>query len=180
MCALARATAASAPRGSDSWPWSLVKPTPCMRSVRGWRGTVSARQKQWARTVRAALILWLGGRCRACGSSDSLTFNCRTPTGADHHAMDSSARMCYYRKQARQGNLSLLCGYCNSIKRNITHADWETALLFVVNSAAIMLLTGIPGQGNRMTAPERRECLREAISRIRADRAAQARIKTDI
>jgi hypothetical protein len=85
--------------------------------------------------------------------------------------------MCYYRKQARQGNVGLLCGYCNSIKRDLNPSEWAQALLFVQHSERLLLLTGTPGQGHAFTAAERRECLREEVSRICARKAAQAELK---
>jgi hypothetical protein len=132
---------------------------------------MGARQKAWARDARARLILALGSVCRACGATDSLTFDCLIPTGSGHHAMESSGRMCYYRKQARQGNLGLLCGYCNSMKRDIHPADWAVAIQSVRDSAAILLLSQPPGQGTPMSPVDKRECLREAVSRLCAEQA---------
>ncbi len=133
---------------------------------------MGARQKQWARGARVRLMLALGNTCRACGAQDSLTFDCLTATGSAHHAMESSGRVCYYRKQARQGNLGLLCGYCNSMKAGIKPDEWSRALLFIANSARLLLLSQPPGQGNPMSAPEKRECLRQIVSRIYAERQA--------
>jgi hypothetical protein len=85
--------------------------------------------------------------------------------------------MCYYRKQARQGNLALLCGYCNAMKSGLKPAEWESALLWVAQSKQILRLSQTPGQENAFTPPEARECLREAVSREYAIRAERAKIK---
>ena len=164
------------PRGWAGWLWrvaSLIWRWPCVRT---WRGIMGARQKAWARAARAGLILALGGKCRACGAAEALQFDCLTATGGAHHAMEASARMCYYRKQARQGNVGLLCGYCNAMKSGLTRSEWGTALHFIADSETILLLTGTPGQGSGLTAPQRRELLREAVSRVYAKRRADAEI----
>ena len=33
--------------------------------------------------------------------------------------------MSFYRRQARQGNLQILCARCNSLKGNLRQTDWE-------------------------------------------------------
>jgi hypothetical protein len=81
---------------------------------------MSRRQKEWARLARLRLIVTLGGRCAACGATQHLTFDCRVPRGHAHHGQSTDTRMCFYRAQARVGNLQLLCDRCNSLKADGT------------------------------------------------------------
>lgn len=77
------------------------------------------RQKLWAKKKRLELRRLLGLRCQHCGSKDyrKLEFDCIKPMGKRHHRqMDWSARMSFYRRMYREGNLQLLCGKCNSRK----------------------------------------------------------------
>jgi len=79
---------------------------------------MAKRQKQWAKRARAALLEDLGAQCAACGATEQLTFDCKTPMGDKHHRLDTSARMCFYRKQTARGNIQVLCMACN-IKRSL-------------------------------------------------------------
>ena len=62
------------------------------------------------------MIAILGGKCRACGATNCLTFDCIKPTGDEHHRLSSVGRVCYYEAQMRRGNVQLLCSECNSKK----------------------------------------------------------------
>jgi 5-methylcytosine-specific restriction endonuclease McrA len=77
---------------------------------------VGRSQKNWARKARQSLIEVLGGCCCMCKTSDSLEFDCIEPQGDEHHRMDTSARMSFYRSQFRIGNLQVLCSDCHSLK----------------------------------------------------------------
>lgn len=81
---------------------------------------MSAYEKEWARRQRAALMEILGPRCNYCGDTEpkTLEFDCVKPMGDKHHRMDTSARMSFYRRQFREGNLQVLCRYCNNTKGN--------------------------------------------------------------
>lgn len=79
---------------------------------------MAARQKAWARRARSRLLEALGGACAWCGSSKGLTFDCVISQGDTHHRKDTSARMSFYHRQARAGNLQILCHACNSQKGN--------------------------------------------------------------
>lgn len=138
---------------------------------------MGARQKEWARRAKTQLMRWLGGECSICGSVDALSFDCIKPQGSDHHSMDSSRRMSFYRAQARQGNVQLLCQFCNATKSGISGLDYQTAREWVHESAAIQLHSGTPGRGTALSALELRECFRVACSRIRAIRQATELIK---
>lgn len=59
----------------------------------------------------------LGKRCTACGSLEDLTFDCIVARGSKHHSMEWSHRMSFYRAEAKDGNLQVLCNACNSRKR---------------------------------------------------------------
>jgi len=86
------------------------------------------RQKAWAVRVRSETIQCLGGECVACGSTDCLEFDCIVPCGHDHHLLDTSARMCFYRKQYQAGNLQVLCSSCHTIKTNAERKKGLTPL----------------------------------------------------
>jgi hypothetical protein len=72
------------------------------------------------------MVAQLGGKCCDCGATDNLEFDCLRPMGRRHHGMDTSARMCFYRKQFRAGNIKLRCSRCNSLKGALSEADWQT------------------------------------------------------
>src|SRR6266850_1261106 len=74
------------------------------------------RQKEWAKRARAALVQELGGCCVDCGSTRKLEFDCEIPQGDKHHKMDTSARICFYRKQHSNGNVRLRCKTDHRIK----------------------------------------------------------------
>lgn len=86
---------------------------------------MSKRAKQWARTARTHLKHVLGNRCVDCGAVDGLEFDCIRSCGHAHHGMDTSARMSFYRKQWRLGNLALRCSRCNALKADLTPEQWE-------------------------------------------------------
>jgi|SRR5580658_8590004 hypothetical protein len=65
---------------------------------------------------RNELFAALGRRCVFCGVETNLTFDCVKPTGGRHHRLSSAARIGFYWKQARAGNLQVLCHDCNSRK----------------------------------------------------------------
>lgn len=73
---------------------------------------------KWARRKRIELALALGGRCRKCGATDDLTFDCIKPKDEGHHKLSSVNRMTFYAREARAGNLALLCNLCNVAKSN--------------------------------------------------------------
>jgi len=77
---------------------------------------VGKAQKDWARRERVRLTEVLGGECAACGTKENLEFDCKEPCGDRHHRMDTSMRMCFYRKQHALGNVQLLCQLHNNRK----------------------------------------------------------------
>ena len=79
---------------------------------------MGARQKAWARRERARLIIVLGAKCVDCGATDRLTFDCKIAMGPDHHKLDTSARISFYRSMLAVDNLALRCHSCNSRKGN--------------------------------------------------------------
>jgi len=89
---------------------------------------MARRQKEWAQRKRAQLMLSLGGHCCACGSTESLCFDCIEPKGDAHHRGPADARVMFYTKQMRSGNIAILCHDCNSIKGNLPCSSWWTAL----------------------------------------------------
>ncbi len=77
---------------------------------------MSRRQKEWAALARKTLLSSLGEKCANCGSTKDLTFDCIRPKGHRHHTLEPSARMSFYRAEASQGNLQVLCRPCNASK----------------------------------------------------------------
>lgn len=77
---------------------------------------MAKRQREWARRKRQELIGLLGGCCVKCGSVEHLEFDCINPQGDEHHKMESSTRMGFYRKQYEAGNLQVLCAPCHVVK----------------------------------------------------------------
>lgn len=77
---------------------------------------MAKRQREWARRKRTELLAQLGGRCARCGTTDNLEFDCIIPQGDAHHKKEWSARMSFYRAQAKAGNIQVLCSGCNNLK----------------------------------------------------------------
>jgi hypothetical protein len=77
---------------------------------------VGARQRAWADRWRVRITLSLGGRCIDCMTTRDLTFDVREPVPEEHHGLEKSVRMSFYRKQWRMGNLCLRCRKCNALK----------------------------------------------------------------
>lgn len=75
------------------------------------------------------MMLALGNKCAGCGSAEHLTFDCREPMGGKHHQFDTSQRVSFYTSQMRSGNVQCLCFACNSIKADLSFAEWKSALL---------------------------------------------------
>lgn len=73
-------------------------------------------EKEWAKRKRRELIALLGNVCAHCGTDENLEFDCVSPKGHRHHRGDASQRMCFYRRQFREGNLQVLCTVCNARK----------------------------------------------------------------
>lgn len=77
---------------------------------------MARRQVDWARRARAKLIAELGGRCTVCGTTEALELDCIDPQGHRHHRLGVTWRICFYRAQARAGNLQVLCAHHNNVK----------------------------------------------------------------
>ncbi len=73
-------------------------------------------EKEWARRKRRELLELLGNVCAHCGTTENLEFDCIRPRGDKHHRGEASQRMCFYRRQFREGNLQVLCNMCNGRK----------------------------------------------------------------
>lgn len=94
------------------------------------------RQKEWARKTTARLREEMGGKCVNCGAVEDLQFDCKQAMGHEHHRIEYSHRMSFYRRQLALGNLQLLCGKCNGSKAareevqvpfDMSERDWEAA-----------------------------------------------------
>jgi len=77
---------------------------------------MARRQRKWAMSQTETLRLVLGGACAVCGKVRNLEFDCIVPCGDDHHKMEWSWRLSFYRAQFASGNLQLLCQKCNARK----------------------------------------------------------------
>lgn len=140
---------------------------------------MGARQKDWARRARIRLTLALGGVCQVCGEANNLTFDCLVARGGAHHRFDTSARMSFYHREARAGNVALLCHFCNSCKADLNRSDYESAVQFVRQSESLLSQSGTPGGEHAMTPAVRRECWKEITSRIRANVSSTGVISPD-
>lgn len=74
------------------------------------------RQRAWATKERQRLLATFGNCCARCHATEDLELDCIKPQGHEHHAMERSARMSFYRAQSRMGNLQALCRKCHAIK----------------------------------------------------------------
>lgn len=148
-------------------------------AIRQQLTTMGQRQKLWAKTARTRLIMALGSKCSVCHVRHGLTFDCLTPRGSAHHDMESSARMCFYRKEARAGNLGLLCSACNAMKQAWPLSVWLDALQHIAVSEAILRLTLSPGRDTVLSSLEKRECLKAAGSRFLAIERERRKIIVD-
>jgi 5-methylcytosine-specific restriction endonuclease McrA len=92
------------------------EPGPSLKCGYRIESFMGKRQTKWAATVRAALIVLLGGRCRCCGRTAPLEMDCIVPQGDRHHKMSSAGRVSFYKKEMARGNLQLLCAACHSRK----------------------------------------------------------------
>jgi 5-methylcytosine-specific restriction endonuclease McrA len=77
---------------------------------------MAQRQRQWARISLSRLKAALGNCCNVCGSSEAPQFDCIRPRGHRHHAESITFRATFYWREARQGNLQLLCESCHRRK----------------------------------------------------------------
>lgn len=82
--------------------------------------------KQWAKKARSGLLDALGRVCVRCGATENLTFDCKVPTGDDHHKGSTDQRMTFYLREHEKGNVQVLCHPCNSSKKAREDVDpWE-------------------------------------------------------
>ncbi len=68
---------------------------------------------QWADRQRYDLMVELGGRCANCGAEDDLEFDHPNGRSWDLRVVSRWTRIIRYRREAREGNLRLLCKPCN-------------------------------------------------------------------
>lgn len=118
----------------------------------------------------------LGSKCAACGSTESLTFDCRTPQGDTHHRWEASQRMSFYRSQYRRSNLQILCQSCNATKGSTQSHIWEQCVTIARQSAhqqALNPLTteqnitasGSPGRGPVLSSATLRSAIKTALAK---------------
>jgi len=78
---------------------------------------MAKRQREWARRTRDRLFDELGRWCRRCHTTEKLEFDLIHPLGDQHHKMEWSHRMSFYRRQHEANNLQVLCQRCNAQKQ---------------------------------------------------------------
>lgn len=89
----------------------------------------TGRASKWAQRKRRELMFILGDKCAHCGTKESLTFDCIRPVNQGHHRMSSAARMTFYTRQARAGNIQILCHACNVKKSNRPNGKYIASTL---------------------------------------------------
>lgn len=127
---------------------------------------MARRHKLWARATRARMVLSLGGRCAACGSTEDLTFDCIEPMGHAHHAGSAPDRITFYRRQMLAGNVQLLCSSCNSLKGDLRMWAWLAALGHLHAEEALLSPSAAPGRGPAMTPADRLKFLRNYLAEV--------------
>jgi 5-methylcytosine-specific restriction endonuclease McrA len=70
------------------------------------------------------MVASLGGQCARCGTDEDLELDCIEPQGSAHHRLDTSSLVCFYTRQARRGNLQLLCSACHRQKSSVETRRW--------------------------------------------------------
>lgn len=100
------------------------------------------RQTVWAQQKRIELLVALGRSCVWCGATENLTFDCIRPTGGRHHKLSSVARMTFYWREARKGNVQVLCFDCN-----VKKSDHPQARYVPVNFVSPLSRGRAPGPG---------------------------------
>jgi len=73
----------------------------------------------------------LGKKCRVCGETNDLEFDCIEPVGSFHHGKSTDYRATFYWNQFRKGNLQLLCAKTNAVKGDTRRAVFDVALATV-------------------------------------------------
>lgn len=79
---------------------------------------MAKRQRDWAKRVRITLIEQLGGKCVDCAGVKELELDHIKPCdwAEQRKRMDQSMRMTIYRREAKQGKLTVRCRSCNASK----------------------------------------------------------------
>lgn len=75
------------------------------------KGAPTYRQR-----LRKRLLSQMGDKCARCGATGPLQFDTIRPTGWKSHGAGAINRLWHYIKQARLGNVQLLCPACHRIK----------------------------------------------------------------
>jgi hypothetical protein len=124
---------------------------------------MAKRHKRWASRQRQLMIAAMGGACAACGSTEALTFDCIAPRGDSHHRGNAVERMTFYRREARAGNIQVLCDKCNALKGDTEPSLWLVALAMSLSDEVHQSATGTPGGGTAWTIARRRESIQRSL-----------------
>ena len=79
---------------------------------------MARRQREWAKRARLSLIIELGGICVDCGNSNlaELEIDHKFRRKWDLRKHEQSWRVSIYRREAREGKLTVRCISCNPSK----------------------------------------------------------------
>jgi hypothetical protein len=79
---------------------------------------MAKRQREWAKRARLAMVMSLGGKCVDCGSVEiaRLELDHITPCTWDRSKTDASMRIAIYRREIKEGKITVRCDRCNASK----------------------------------------------------------------
>lgn len=78
-----------------------------------WPSLASAHRMELANKIQSALHDELGGQCALCGETHDLEFNHIYKRDWKPSKLNRYRRMLRYRREAKEGLISLLCSDCN-------------------------------------------------------------------
>jgi hypothetical protein len=79
---------------------------------------MAKRQREWAKRARLALIAELGGVCVDCAATTELELDHIKPCTYDRSKTDPSWRVSIYRREAKEGKITVRCKRCNISKQD--------------------------------------------------------------
>lgn len=98
---------------------------------------MAKRQREWAKRVRAELVMQLGGKCVDCGETeiDRLQLDHIQPCewAERRGKMDASMRMSIMRREAKEGKITVRCEICNPAKSD--HNGYQPRIHAIANAS---------------------------------------------
>lgn len=126
------------------------------------------RQRVWAKAARKRLMLILGDRCAACGAGEDLTFDCVAPRGDAHHGGNAEARILFYLREMRCGNVQVLCAACNALKGDFSQKFWMDAVALAKSRLLREGEASPPGSGTSEISQQIRRQISRVLGRLAA------------